>query len=98
MYRQGDTLCDHKKHWFRAKSFQQYRLFYRFNSDVKVIVLAWVNDDKIMRAFGSRADAYASFKEMLDDGNPPDGFDVLMKEAVTEASRFRKGIEASPSR
>ena len=39
-FRQGSTLGDHRKHWFRAKFFQQYRLFYRFNSDAKVIVVA----------------------------------------------------------
>ncbi|MEQ8869728.1 MAG: type II toxin-antitoxin system YhaV family toxin, partial [Roseovarius sp.] len=26
-FRQGGTLGDHRKHWFRAKFFQQYRLF-----------------------------------------------------------------------
>ena len=28
-YRQGNTLGDDHKHWFRAKFFQQYRLFFR---------------------------------------------------------------------
>lgn len=27
-YRQGDTLRNDHKHWFRAKFFQQYRLFF----------------------------------------------------------------------
>ena len=27
-YRQGATLGDDRKHWFRAKFFQQYRLFF----------------------------------------------------------------------
>ena len=27
-YRQGGTLGDEYKHWFRAKFFQQYRLFF----------------------------------------------------------------------
>src|SRR6056297_3086888 len=39
-FRQGDTLGEHRKHWFRAKFFQQYRLFFRFDSNAKVIVLA----------------------------------------------------------
>jgi len=26
-YRQGNALCEEHKHWFRAKFFQQYRLF-----------------------------------------------------------------------
>ena len=90
VFRQGGTLGDHRKHWFRAKFFQQYRLFYRFNSDVKVIVLAWVNDGKTLRSYGSKMDAYATFKGMLDDGNPPDNFDTLMKEAEAAAERFEK--------
>jgi hydrogenase maturation protease len=31
-YRQGTTLGDNYKHWFRAKFFQQYRLLFRNNS------------------------------------------------------------------
>ena len=27
-YRQGNTLGEEHKHWFRAKFFQQYRLFF----------------------------------------------------------------------
>lgn len=98
VFRQGDTLGDHRKHWFRAKFFQQYRLFYRFNSDAKVIVLAWVNDERTLRAYGSKTDAYATFKGMLDGGNPPDNFDALMKEAVATAERFEEGLEAAPGR
>ena len=36
----------------------------------------WVNDDKTLRAYGSKTDAYATFKGMLEDGNPPDDFDA----------------------
>lgn len=92
-FRQGDTLCDHRKHWFRAKFFQQYRLFYRFNSDAKVIVLAWVNDEKTLRAYGSKTDAYATFRGMLDGGNPPDDFDALMKEAMGASERFEEALK-----
>ena len=95
-YRQGGTLGDDRKHWFRAKFFQQYRLFYRFNSEAKIIVLAWVNDEKTLRTYGSKTDAYATFKGMLDGGNPPDSFDALMKEAVKSAERFGKSVSAGP--
>ena len=37
-YRQGATLGDGYKHWFRAKFFQQYRLFFRYHKASKVIV------------------------------------------------------------
>ena len=45
-YRQGATLGDDRKHWFRAKFFQQYRLFFRYHQESKIIVYAWVNDEK----------------------------------------------------
>ena len=96
--RQGGTPGDPRKHWFRAKFFQQYRLFYRFNSDAKVIVVAWVNEDKTLRAYGSKTDTYATFKGMLEDGNPPDNFDVLLKEAAAADKRFETSLEAVPDR
>lgn len=39
-YRQGNTLGEAHKHWFRAKFFQQYRLFFRYHAQTKVIVFA----------------------------------------------------------
>ena len=45
-YRQGNTLGGEYKHWFRAKFFQQYRLFFRYHQQQKIIVYAWVNDEK----------------------------------------------------
>ena len=87
-FRQGRTLGGDRKHWFRAKFFQQHRLFFRFHSTAKVIVLAWVNDSSTLRARGSRTDAYATFKNMLDGGNPPEDFEALMKEAEGASARF----------
>ena len=49
-FRQGGTLGDDRKHWFRAKFFQQYRLFFRYHAAAKMIVYAWVNDDDTKRA------------------------------------------------
>jgi|OM-RGC.v1.020918408 Toxin with endonuclease activity YhaV. len=97
-FRQGGTLGDQRKHWFRAKFFQQYRLFYRFNSEAKVIIFAWVNDDRTLRAYGSKTDAYATFKGMLEDGNPPDTFDALLIEAGAADKRFLMSLKALPDR
>jgi toxin YhaV len=85
-YRQGSTLGSHQKHWFRAKFFQQYRLFFRYHQDSKIIVYAWVNDDSTKRAYGSQTDAYLVFKKMLKNGHPPDGWDALLKEAGDPSS------------
>jgi toxin YhaV len=80
-YRQGKTLGEQNKHWFRAKFFQQYRLFFRFHVPSKVIVFAWVNDEKNKRAYESKNDAYKVFSKMLKAGNPPDSWDDLLKSA-----------------
>ena len=69
-YRQGSTLGDDHKHWFRAKFFQQYRLFFRFDSASKIIVYSWVNDEKNKRAYGSKTDAYRVFEKMLNSACP----------------------------
>jgi toxin YhaV len=71
-YRQGSTLGDEYKHWFRAKFFQQYRLFFRYHQEKKIIVFVWVNDEGSKRAYGSKTDAYLVFKKMLDSGCPPE--------------------------
>ncbi|WP_425484192.1 type II toxin-antitoxin system YhaV family toxin [Allomesorhizobium camelthorni] len=94
-FRQGDSLSSGRKHWFRAKFFQQYRLFFRFDSASKIIVLAWVNDDDTLRAYGSKTDAYATFKSMLDSGNPPDDFKALLKTAKAAAERFEAAVKAA---
>lgn len=54
-YRQGNTLGPGNKHWFRAKfGNQRFRLFFRYDSRVKVIVYAWVNDADSKRTYGSK--------------------------------------------
>jgi toxin YhaV len=93
-FRQGKTLGENRKHWFRAKFFQQYRLFFRFDNASRVIVLAWVNDENTLRAYDSRTDAYKVFKGMLDDGNPPDDFDTLLAAARKEKERLSSAMAA----
>ena len=80
-YRQGSSLDDDHKHWFRAKFFQQYRLFFRYHTPSKMIVLAWVNDQDTKRAYGSSDDAYWVFRKMLESGNPPDDWNRLLVDA-----------------
>lgn len=80
-YRQGNTLGGQHNHWFRAKFFQQYRLFFRYHAGSKVIVFAWVNDDQTKHAFESSDDAYHVFRKMLESGHPPDDWDQLLSES-----------------
>lgn len=57
-YRQGGTLGDARKHWFRAKfGGGRFRFFFRYSSSAKVIVFAWVNDENTLRNYGSKSDA-----------------------------------------
>lgn len=86
-YRQGTTLGDHRKHWFRAKFFQQYRLFFRYHAPSRVIVYAWVDDERTKRAHGHGDDAYRVFRKMLESGHPPDDWDQLLAEARKQSPR-----------
>ncbi len=92
-YRQGNTLGDDHKHWFRAKFFQQYRLFFRYHTPSKVIVLAWVNDEDTKRAYESGDDAYRVFRKMLESGHPPGDWDQLRTEAQSSANRVQTVIK-----
>ena len=89
-YRQGNTLGEDHKHWFRAKFFQQYRLFFRYHAPSKVIVLAWVNDEDTKRAYESSDDAYRVFRKMLESGHPPGDWDQLLAEAHAEARNLKQ--------
>ncbi len=89
-YRQGTTLGDHRKHWLRAKFFQQYRLFFRYHRESKIIIYAWVNDEDTKRAYESSDDAYQVFRHMLESGHPPDGWQNLLAEAKHTGRRLNK--------
>jgi toxin YhaV len=89
-YRQGGTLGTEHKHWFRAKFFQQYRLFFRYHAPSKVIVFAWVNDEDTKRAYESSDDAYRVFRKMLESGHPPDDWNQLLAEARAEGERLQQ--------
>ncbi len=88
-YRQGTTLGAAHKHWFRAKYFQQYRLFFRYHLESKTIVLAWVNDENTKRAYDSGDDAYRVFSKMLESGHPPDDWNALLKDASAQTARLK---------
>ena len=87
-YRLGHTLGAAHAHWFRAKFFQQYRLFFRCHAQARLLVYAWVNDDSTLRAYERDDDAYAVFQKMLRRGHPPDDWDELLSEAKAEQGRL----------
>lgn len=81
-YRQGNTMGPAFRHWRRAKIGRRFRLFFRYDSRAKVIVYAWVNDEKTLRTAGSKNDPYTVFKKMLSRGNPPDAWNQLQSESI----------------
>jgi len=89
-YRQGNTLGEDHKHWFRVKFFQQYRLFFRYHAQSNVIVFAWVNDEDTKRAYDSGDDAYRVFRKMLECGHPPDDWEQLLAQATESSNRLQK--------
>jgi toxin YhaV len=78
-FRQGNTLGPDNRHWFRARFHGRYRLFYRFSTQQKIIIYAWVNDEGSLRKAGSKTDPYAVFKTMLERGEPPNSFAELLR-------------------
>ena len=96
-YRQGGTLGDNRRHWFRAKfGGGRFRLFFRYSTSAKIIIFAWVNDETTLRAYGARSDAYAMFRKMLDNGNPPDEWNLLLQAASGEEVRLRTQAALAP--
>lgn len=98
-YRQGSTLGPANTHWFRAKFFGQYRLFFRYHLASKIIVFAWLNDEKTLREYDSKDDAYLVFRKMLERGKPPTDWDRLLREAQAPDSlkRLRRILSARPA-
>ena len=87
-YRQGKALGEDYKHWFRAKFFQQYRLFFRYHKEAKIIVYVRVNDESTKRAYGSKSDAYHVFAKMLESNNHPDNWEALVRESLSNSDEL----------
>jgi toxin YhaV len=94
-FRQGGTLGAEHKHWFRAKFFQQYRLFFRYHAASELIVYAWVNDENSKRAYESTDNAYRVFRRMLERGHPPGDWTRLLAETRKASERLRQAAARS---
>jgi len=91
-YRQGGTLGRDRKNWFRAKfGAGRFRLFFRYSTRSKIILYVWVNDETTLRTYGSKSDAYAVFRKMLDKGDPPDDWAALLAAASEPDAQKRLG-------
>ena len=87
-YRQANTLGEDHNHWFRARFFQQYRLFFRYHAQSRVIVFARVNDEDTKRAYESGDDAFRVLRKMLESSHPPDNWNLLLVEARAASARL----------
>ena len=83
-FRQGNTLGPAYRHWRRARIGRRFRLFFRYDSQAKLIVYAWVNDEQTLRSAGSKSDPYVVFERMLGRGNPPDDWAALIAASRAE--------------
>ena len=81
-YRQGNTLGRGSRHWRRAKIGRRFRLFFRYDAKARVIVYAWMNDQRALRSAGSKRDPYAVFARMLTQGNPPNDWASLIERST----------------
>lgn len=83
-YRQGNTMGTTFRHWRRAKIGRRFRVFFRFDSNTRIIVFTWVNDAHTLRSSGSRSDPYAVFQKMLQRGHPPDNWAALVSASKSD--------------
>lgn len=78
---QGNTLGPANRHWRRAKFLQRFRLFFRFDSQSRIIIYAWVNDEKTLRQAGAKTDPYVVFEKRLMQGDPPSDWEALLDQS-----------------
>lgn len=86
-YRQGNTMGPAFRHWRRAKIGRRFRLFFRFDSKMRIIIFAWVNDEHTLRSSGAKTDPYIVFQKMLKSGHPPDDWDALLAASESDWKR-----------
>lgn len=97
-YCQGNTLGRDYRHWFRAKFFGRFRLFFRYDSRAKLIVFAWVNDETTLRQRGGKHDPYAVFRQMLEAGDPPNDWAALVKRTRQVPDKISKSLSGRTER
>ena len=66
------------RHLSRAKTARRFRLFSRFDSKTKIIIVAWVNDEITLRSCSSKSYPHAVFQKMRQCGHCPDHWAALV--------------------
>ncbi len=97
-YRLGNTLGAEYRHWFRARFLDRFRLFFRYDSRSRLIVYAWVNDQRTLRQRGGKRDPYEVFRRMLASGSPPNDWAALVKSGSDLPQELGSALETAPKR
>jgi toxin YhaV len=71
-YQSASTLGEGHRNWFSAQFFQQYRLYFRYHRESKIIVYVWLNDEDLERADGSADDAYREIHYLFENSRLAD--------------------------
>jgi toxin YhaV len=74
----------------------RFRLFFRYDSRSRLIVYAWVNDERTLRQRGAKTDPYEVFRRMLAAGNPPNDWAALLKAARTLRREIASSLSDGP--
>lgn len=79
----GNALGPKYKSWKRVKKGLpgRYRLFFKFNTTDRSIVFAWLNDEFCIRKEGDKKDVYRVFEHLLETGEIPSKFKVLISDS-----------------
>lgn len=80
----GNTLGKEHRDWRRAKQGMpnRYRLFFKYSTSDKTIVLAWFNDENSLRKANSKTDVYEVFKSMLERDEIPSNMQDLISQST----------------
>jgi toxin YhaV len=77
--------------WRLVKFLGRLRLFYRFSSKHRLVVLAWLNDENTLRKEGASTDPYVVFASMLARGEIPEDWDALVATATRMTAPLPSG-------
>lgn len=88
----GDTFPEKYRFYKRAKSGlpDRYRLFFRYKSKDRKIIILWMNSDKTLRKQSSKSDPYVVFLKMLRSEKIPPNWKQLISESKELKTRQGK--------
>ena len=85
----GNTLGKKHRCWKRVKHAlpPRYRLFFRYQTTPKEVVLVWLNNSRCLRKEGAKTDVYTVFAKMLKKGTVPNSIETLISESKLEEKK-----------